>query len=88
MTSNIKTIGVKRGIELLRDPSLNKSTAYTEAEKDALGLVGLVPDIMETDDLQLRRVLMQLGQKNTDLDRYIYLTKGLPKNNLFNLPGS
>jgi len=63
----------KRGIELLHDPSLNKSTAFTEAEKQALGIVGLVPDITETEDLQLSRVMMQLGQKNTDLDRYIYL---------------
>ena len=31
----------KRGIKLLQDPSLNKSTAFTEAEKQALGLVGL-----------------------------------------------
>ena len=28
----------KRGIELLRDPSLNKSTAFTEAEKHAVGM--------------------------------------------------
>jgi len=63
----------KRGAELLRDPSLNKSTAFTEAERQALGLVGLVPDVTETEDLQLRRVMMQLGHKNTDLDRYIYL---------------
>lgn len=64
----------KRGIELLHDPSLNKSTAFTEAEKQALGLVGLVPDSIETEDVQLSRVMMQLGHKNTDLDRYIYLT--------------
>lgn len=63
----------KRGAELLRDSSLNKSTAFTEAERQALGLVGLVPDVTETEDLQLRRVMMQLGHKNTDLDRYIYL---------------
>src|SRR5258708_19992625 len=63
----------KRGIEVLQDPSLNKSTAFTEAEKQALGLVGLVPDVTETEDLQLRRVMLQLGHKNTDLDRYIYL---------------
>ncbi len=63
----------KSGAELLRDPSLNKSTAFTEAERQALGLVGLVPDVTETEDLQLRRVMMQLGHKNTDLDRYIYL---------------
>jgi malate dehydrogenase (oxaloacetate-decarboxylating)(NADP+) len=63
----------KRGIELLQDPSLNKSTAFTEAEKQALGIVGLVPDVTESQDLQLSRVMMQLGRKSTDLDRYIYL---------------
>src|SRR6202140_1492344 len=70
----------KRGIELLRDPSLNKSTAFTEAEKQALGIVGLVPDVTETEDLQLSRVMMQLGHKNTDLDRYIYLINLLDHN--------
>jgi malate dehydrogenase (oxaloacetate-decarboxylating)(NADP+) len=63
----------KRGIELLQDPSLNKSTAFTEAEKQALGLVGLVPDVTESEELQLQRVMLQLSKKNTDLDRYIYL---------------
>jgi malate dehydrogenase (oxaloacetate-decarboxylating)(NADP+) len=64
----------KRGLELIHDPTLNKSTAFTEAERQSLGLIGLVPDVTETEDLQLRRVLTQLGHKNTYLDRYIYLT--------------
>jgi malate dehydrogenase (oxaloacetate-decarboxylating)(NADP+) len=34
----------KRGLELLHDPSLNKSTAFTEAERQSLGLIGLVPE--------------------------------------------
>jgi malate dehydrogenase (oxaloacetate-decarboxylating)(NADP+) len=63
----------KRGADLLLDPALNKSTAFTEAERQALGIVGLVPDVTESEDLQLRRVLQQLGHKSTDLDRYIYL---------------
>jgi malate dehydrogenase (oxaloacetate-decarboxylating)(NADP+) len=63
----------KYGVELLRDPTLNKSTAFTEAERQGLGLVGLVPDATESEDLQLRRVMQQLGRKATDLDRYIYL---------------
>ena len=63
----------KRGMDLLQDPTLNKSTAFSETEKQALGIVGLVPDVTETLDLQLSRVMMQLGHKNTDLDRYIYL---------------
>ena len=63
----------KHGIDLLQDPSLNKSTAFTEAEKQALGIVGLAPDVTETPAMQLNRVMMQLGHKTTDLDRYIYL---------------
>jgi malate dehydrogenase (oxaloacetate-decarboxylating)(NADP+) len=74
----------KRGIELLHDPSLNKSTGFTEAEKEASGITGLVPDVTETEDLQLSRVMMQLGHKTTDLDRYIYLMNLLDHNeNLF-----
>jgi malate dehydrogenase (oxaloacetate-decarboxylating)(NADP+) len=70
----------KRGIELLQDASLNKSTAFTGSEKQSLGIVGLVPDVTETEDLQLSRVMMQLGHKTTDLDRYIYLINLLDHN--------
>ena len=70
----------KRGIELLHDPVLNKSTAFSEDEKQALGLIGLVPDVTESEDLQVSRVMMQLGQKNTDLERYIYLINLLDHN--------
>jgi malate dehydrogenase (oxaloacetate-decarboxylating)(NADP+) len=69
-----------RGIAALQDPKLNKSTAFTEAEKEALGLVGLVPDVTETEDLQLRRVNLQLAQKPTDLERYVYLMNLLDHN--------
>lgn len=70
---NQTTLQGKQGVDVLRDPELNKSTAFTEAEKEALGLVGLIPDVTETEDVQLKRVLMQLGHKSSDLDRYIYL---------------
>jgi malate dehydrogenase (oxaloacetate-decarboxylating)(NADP+) len=70
----------KHGIEVLRDPSLNKSTAFTEAEKQSLGIAGLVPDVTESEDLQLNRVMLQLGHKTTDLDRYIYLVNLLDHN--------
>jgi len=74
------TSTTKHGIELLHDPSLNKSTAFSDAEKQALGIVGLVPDVTETEELQLQRVMMQLGHKNTDLERYIYLINLLDHN--------
>jgi malate dehydrogenase (oxaloacetate-decarboxylating)(NADP+) len=69
-----QSAAAKRSVDLLHDPALNKSTAFTESERQALGLVGLVPDTTETEDLQLRRVMLQLGQKTTDLDRYVYLS--------------
>jgi malate dehydrogenase (oxaloacetate-decarboxylating)(NADP+) len=69
----MSTTVTKRGTDLLHDPALNKSTAFTEAERQALGLVGLVPDTTETEDLQLKRVLLQLSHKTSDIDRYIYL---------------
>jgi malate dehydrogenase (oxaloacetate-decarboxylating)(NADP+) len=72
-TTVANSVDGKRGIDILHDPVLNKATAYTEAERQALGLVGLVPDVTESEDLQLRRVLQQLGHKTTDLERYIYL---------------
>ena len=70
----------KKGMDILQDPSLNKSTAFTEAEKEALGLVGLVPEVTESLELQHRRVLMQLGHKTTALDKYIFLVNLLDHN--------
>ena len=58
---------------LLRDPQLNKSTAFTEAEREALGLTGLLPAAVDSEETQVQRALQQLGQKPTDLERYIYL---------------
>ena len=70
----------KRGIDVLHDASLNKSTGFTEAEQQALGLVGLVPDRTESIESQLARVLFQLDKKSTDLDRFIYLMNLLDTN--------
>jgi malate dehydrogenase (oxaloacetate-decarboxylating)(NADP+) len=63
----------KFGIDVLLDPRTNKSTAFTEREREALGITGLVPDVTESEEIQIRRVMQQLGSKPTDLDRYIYL---------------
>ena len=64
-----------KGISLLRDQRLNKSTAFSEGEREALGLVGLVPEGIDTEDTQIRRVLLQLGQKPNDLEKYIFLSQ-------------
>jgi malate dehydrogenase (oxaloacetate-decarboxylating)(NADP+) len=71
--SNSITDSNKRGIDLLHDPRINESTGYTEDERQTLGLVGLVPDVTESIETQLARVMLQLNSKNTDLDRFIYL---------------
>jgi malate dehydrogenase (oxaloacetate-decarboxylating)(NADP+) len=78
--SNPSTGDNKRGIDILHDPSINKSTGFTEAERQALGLVGLVPEMTESIETQLTRVLSQLKHKATDLDQFIYLMNLLDTN--------
>jgi len=63
-----------RGADLLHDPRRNKSTAFTEAERERLGLLGLLPEGIDDLDNQARRALAQLDAKTTDLERYIYLS--------------
>jgi malate dehydrogenase (oxaloacetate-decarboxylating)(NADP+) len=64
-----------RGADLLHDPRRNKSTAFSEAEREKLGLLGLLPEGIDDLDTQLRRALAQLDGKTTDLERYIYLSQ-------------
>src|SRR5215467_3707895 len=74
----------ERGMNLLERSALNKGTAFTNAERAAFGLVGLLPPSVETLDQQHRRILQQLGQKPTDLERHprhIYLLLTQPKEN-------
>jgi malate dehydrogenase (oxaloacetate-decarboxylating)(NADP+) len=63
----------KRGADLLLDPHLNKGTAFSEKERDALGLRGLLPPRVSTPDQQVARVLENIRRKTSDLDKYIYL---------------
>jgi malate dehydrogenase (oxaloacetate-decarboxylating)(NADP+) len=62
------------GVALLRDPTLNKGTAFTMEEREALGLRGLLPPRVHTIDEQVQRILWNLRKKPTDLERYIFFT--------------
>ncbi|MBA3850043.1 MAG: NAD-dependent malic enzyme, partial [Opitutus sp.] len=72
MTTTLHLEG-KRGVELLHDPLLNKGTAFAEAERDALGLRGLLPPRVATQEQQLERVLENYHRKESPLEKYIYL---------------
>jgi malate dehydrogenase (oxaloacetate-decarboxylating)(NADP+) len=63
-----------KGAALLRDPSLNKGTAFTEAERDALGLRGLLPHHPNTQEEQVARVLENFRRKTSNLEKYINLS--------------
>jgi malate dehydrogenase (oxaloacetate-decarboxylating)(NADP+) len=59
---------------LLTTALLNKGTAFTERERDALGLRGLLPPRVFTIEEQVGRVLGNLARKTSDLEKYIFLT--------------
>ena len=61
------------GQELLRNPALNKGTAFSEAEREAFGLRGLLPARVDTPEQQVLRVMDNVRRKHSDLERYNYL---------------
>src|SRR5476649_886186 len=61
------------GIALLRDPLLNKGTGFTEQERDALGLRGLLPAHVLSMKAQAERVLTNLRALHNDLEKYVAL---------------
>jgi malate dehydrogenase (oxaloacetate-decarboxylating)(NADP+) len=61
------------GLALLRDPLLNKGTAFTEQERDALGLRGLLPAHVLSMEAQAERVLTNLRSLPDDLQKYVVL---------------
>lgn len=64
----------QRGTALLTNSLLNKGTAFTERERDALGLRGLLPPRVFTLDEQVARVLANVRRKDNPLEKYIFLT--------------
>ena len=61
------------GVALLRDPLLNKGTAFSEQERDALGLRGLLPSHVLSQEQQAARVLENLRRHPNDLEKYVEL---------------
>ena len=61
------------GYRLLADPRYNKGTAFTEQERDALGLHGLLPPRVAAIDEQVTRRLAAFREFATDLERYAFL---------------
>ena len=62
-----------RGVQLLHDPLRNKGSAFTEAERDAFGLRGLLPPHVHTQDEQAVRVLQHLRNLSDPLEKFIAL---------------
>jgi malate dehydrogenase (oxaloacetate-decarboxylating)(NADP+) len=61
------------GTALLNDPVRNRGTAFTEQERSAHRLEGLLPSAVDDLSTQVRRVLGHLSAKPTSLEQYIYL---------------
>jgi malate dehydrogenase (oxaloacetate-decarboxylating) len=62
-----------RGLDLLRDPLLNKGTAFTIEERDAFGLHGLLPPHVGDLDNQVERRMQVLRGLASDLERYSFM---------------
>ncbi|XP_065927261.1 NADP-dependent malic enzyme [Magallana gigas] len=62
-----------RGVDILRDPLLNKEFGFTLRERQILGIHGLIPPAIRTQEEQSHNVLLNFNRWDNDLDKYIYL---------------
>src|SRR5579862_5265762 len=63
-----------RGSDVLHSPLINKGTAFTQEEREALGLTGLLPPAIKTLDQQAERAYRQFSHQPDDLARNTYLS--------------
>mgnify|MGYP001325925756 CR=1 FL=1 len=63
-----------KGVELLRDPMLNRGTAFNQKERELLGLLGFLPARVNSMENQVKRVMGNIRSKGTALEKYVYLT--------------
>ncbi|MCS0600377.1 NAD-dependent malic enzyme [Streptomyces sp. LP11] len=63
-----------RGRAVLADPRLNRGTAFTDEERRALDLVGLIPPRVLDQDGQAERAYGQFREQSGDLAKSVYLT--------------
>jgi malate dehydrogenase (oxaloacetate-decarboxylating) len=74
MTDPIRRLlGTKRGYDVVRDPLLNKGSAFTPAERDALDLVGLLPPQHNDMTMQARRTYGTIHRQTAPIDKYVAL---------------
>jgi malate dehydrogenase (oxaloacetate-decarboxylating)(NADP+) len=65
---------MKRGFDILRDKSLNRSITFGRRERDRLGLTGLLPHRVATQRQMVDRVMLNLERLPRDIDRYMQLS--------------
>lgn len=65
---------IEHGMALLQNPLLNKGTAFTEMERDVLGLRGLLPPHVQTQDEQVARFLENMRRLPDPLDKFMALS--------------
>jgi malate dehydrogenase (oxaloacetate-decarboxylating)(NADP+) len=68
-----RMVGLPTGVALLRDPALNKDAAFTEEEREILGLRGLLPARLQTMEEQVERTLENFRKKANDLEKYLFM---------------
>ena len=61
------------GSKILHDPLLNKGTSFSDAERDQLGLRGLLPPRILSLETQKEKIMQNFYAKENDLEKYIYM---------------
>jgi len=74
------TPGMVTGLDYLKEPNLFKGMAFTLEERQTLGIHGLLPPRIKTQDEQAEHCMRNLRRFNDPLNQYMYMIELLERN--------
>lgn len=71
---------MKRGFDVLRNKTLNRSITFDRRERERFGLTGLLPYGVSTDQEMVHRMMVNVERLPRDIDRYLLLSSVQERN--------
>nr|AIT70125.1 malic enzyme [Sargassum vachellianum] len=72
-TDDPEDASLGNGYRVIKTPSLNKGLGFTTAERETMGLKGLLPPAMLTLEAQVELTIQEMRRKSTPLEKYVFL---------------
>ncbi|XP_037047122.1 NADP-dependent malic enzyme isoform X1 [Bradysia coprophila] len=80
LANDTEVAGAVSGLERIKNPRYNKGLAFNRNERQLLGINGLLPAVVKTEEEQVQHCLLLLNRCEKDIDKYVYLNNLYERN--------